>query len=107
VTDRNFNPRLRDSEGMPLVAPVRGSVQRPDFRAKGPQVDPGAVSAEAAARIEASAARAPRERMGGASPSQGFAIEALGRLVQQLSAELTVVRQRLSELEAQQRKPAA
>ena len=105
MTDRNFNPRLRDSEGMPLVAPVRGSVQRPDFRAKAPQVDPGAVKTETAERIEASAARAPRERLGGA-PSQWLLVEAMARRIEQLEAEALVTRQRISELEAQ-RKPAA
>jgi len=106
TTRSDFNPRLRDAEGVPLAAPVRGSLRRPDFGDRGPAVDPSAVRREAEERIAASAARNPRGRMD-SSPSQGFAIESLGRLVQQLSAELTVVRQRLSELEAQQRKPAA
>jgi hypothetical protein len=105
TTARDFNPRMRDAEGMPLVAPVRGSVQRPNFRDKAPEVDPGAVTAEVQARIEASAARNPRERMGGAS-SQWLLVEALARRIEQLEAEAIVARQRLSELEAQ-RKPAA
>jgi hypothetical protein len=92
---------------MPLVAPVRGSVQRPDFRAKAPQVDPGAVTTETQERLAASAARSvSRERMGGA-PSHGFLVEALARRIEQLEAEAIVMRQRLGELEAQQRKPAA
>ena len=94
----------------PYSAPVRGSVERPDFREAAKEEDPTAVSSEARARAQASADRRlqalERDQVralapGLLPPSADARVLALERRIQSLEAENVVMRARLTALEDQ------
>jgi hypothetical protein len=93
----------------PHSAPVRGSVDRPDFRDVAKEEDPAAVSSEALARAQASADRRAqahardqvRTPAPSLAPSADVRLQALERRIQSLEAENIVMRARLTALEEQ------
>jgi|SRR5580700_9683919 hypothetical protein len=92
----------------PYSAPVRGSVERPDFRKPADALDPTVVGNEAQARAQASADRRAaaieRDSQAGAAtpPSADARLQALERRVQTAEADAIVMRARLTALEDKQ-----
>jgi len=106
------NRQLRDKRGEHMSAPVRGSLDRPDFRTT-PEVDPGQVATEGAARAQASADRRAQaierdqQRASTLPPSADSRLGALERRVQSLEADAIVMRARITELESLQPRKAS